>query len=84
MGGVYQYTETAGVKLIKDLRPWHEHGTTTEYLDRSENIEARSARVYIFNCPNGHGISSPRLPKSHRREMSANSAQKRLFNHDPV
>ena len=46
---VYEPSASGGAKLLKDLRPSHENRGFSEYLDIAEDVEAQSARIYVFS-----------------------------------
>jgi hypothetical protein len=45
---VYQCDDAGRVHLVKNLQPMRERPEWTEYRDVTENLRARSARIYLF------------------------------------
>lgn len=48
---VYECGNTGTTRLLKDLRPSHETSRLSEYLDIATDVQARSARIYLFRRP---------------------------------
>jgi hypothetical protein len=47
---VYETTAAGGTRLLRDLRPTHETHETNEYFDAAQDLPAKSARIYVFQC----------------------------------
>ena len=45
---VYSCDSAGRASLLKDLQPLREADGATEYVDVEENVDARSARIYVF------------------------------------
>jgi len=55
---LYQCGPKGSIQLLKELPPARESRGITEYLDVAENVDARSARVFVFSRP----VASARRP----------------------